>query len=166
MNIIKQNWLGLIGLIILCIGIVLPQGLLQNICNISGISSLILYAWYGKNDFFFYLESVVLLGTILQIMHINLIVMTVILVIAAIFSFYIIFRNPIYRTKDIVFGIIGVAGLIYGYATLSNVGYAIGGIGALIYSFIGFSKGIKSALIFTLLNAIYSATAIYMIVAH
>ncbi|RTK95587.1 MAG: hypothetical protein EKK64_06460 [Neisseriaceae bacterium] len=166
MNLIKQNLLGLVGLMILCAGIVLPQGIAQNFCNVVGISALIVYAFLGKNDFFFYLEIVVLIGTIMKIFNVETTLMFAVLIIATIISFAIIFRNPIYRSWDIIFGVVGISGLIYGYATLSNYGYAIGGLATIVYSLIGFSKGIKSALVFALLNTIYSALAIYMIISH
>lgn len=163
MNIIKQNWLGLVGLIGLCIAIPLPAGTVQNSLNVIGIIALILYAKFGKNEFFMYLELVVLLGTILKILNVSNTVLITALVVATILSLIKVFRNPSYREWSAIFGIIGLAGLVYGYSTLSNWGYAIGGVSSAIYSFIAFRNGLKSALIFTVLNLIYSGLAFYMI---
>lgn len=164
MNLIKQNGLGLLGLVLLCAGIPMQPGIIQSICNVVGICTLILYAWRGKNEFFFYLEQVVLLGTVLKIANVSSLVLVSALIIASILSLTKVFQNPVYRTWDVTFGLIGLMGLVYGYSTLSNYGYAIGGVSAAIYSYIGYSKGLKSGLVFALLNIIYSALAIYMIV--
>lgn len=164
MNLIKQNWIGLLGLILLCSGIPMHAGVIQNIFNIIGIAALILYARLKKNEFFFYLESVVLLGTVLKIINVSFAVLVSVLIIASILSLVKVFQNKAYRTWDASFGLIGLMGLVYGYSTLSNYGYAVGGVASAIYSFIGYKKGLQSALIFVLLNIIYSALAIYMIV--
>lgn len=163
MNIIKQNWIGLVGLISLCIAIPLHAGTAQNVLNILGIVVLILYAKIGKNEFFLYLEFVILLGTILKIFNASNIVLIAALVVATILSLIKVFRNPSYREWNAIFGVIGLVGLVYGYSTLNNWGYAVGGVSSAIYSFIAFRNGLKSALIFAVLNLIYSGLAFYMI---
>lgn len=166
MEVIKQNWIGLIGLIGLCAGIPMSPGIVQNIFNVVALLALVIYAWRGKNDFFFYLELVVLFGTILKIANVSDAVVAISLVVASLLALAKVFQNPIYRVWYTSFGLIGLAGLVYGYSTLSNVGYAIGGIASVIYSFIGYSKGVKSAFIFGVLNIIYSALAIFMLINH
>lgn len=166
MNMVKENWIGIIGLIGLCAGIPMSSGIVQNVLNVVGIASLILYAKSKKNDFFFYLESVVLFGTLLKIANVSSVILITALMIAAGLALVKVFQNPDYRKLDTIFGLIGLVGLVYGYATLSNYGYAVGGIASVIYSLIGYRKGLKSGLIFALLNLIYSALAIFMIVSH
>ncbi len=166
MEVIKQNWLGIVGLIGLCAGIPLAPSIAKDVLNIVGLVGLIFYAWRGKNDFFFYLEFVVLLGTILKIANVSDTIVAISLVIASLLALVKVFQNPIYRVWYTGFGLIGLAGLVYGYSTLSNIGYAIGGIASVIYSFIGYAKGVKSAFIFGILNIIYSALAIFMLISN
>lgn len=164
MKILRQNWLGIIGLICLCIAIPLANGVTQNLLNVIGILLLVTYAWCAKNEFFFYLELVVLLGAVLKITNVSNLVLNTALVLASVIALARVFKNPANRVWYIGFGLVGLAGLVYGYATLSNLGYAIGGVASMIYSFILFSKGIKSALIFGILNIIYGTLAIYMLI--
>ena len=163
MEIIKQNIVGVIGLIGLCIAIPMSGGLLQNVINVLGISALIIYAWQGKNTFFFYLESVVLLGTILQIAGVSPEITWTALILSFVVTVLRILQNPDYRNIMTAIGFVGLFGLVFGYATLNPIGYAIGGVCCACYSFILFKQGIKSGLLFTLLNIIYGGLAIYVI---
>lgn len=163
MDLIKQNIIGVLGLIALCVAIPLPPGLLQNGINVLGISALIIYAWQGKNTFFFYLESVVLLGTFLQIAGVSSAITWTALILSFVVIVLRILQNPAYRNFMTVIGFTGLFGLVFGYATLNPIGYAIGGVCCACYSFILFKQGIKSGLLFTLLNIIYGGLAIFVI---
>lgn len=164
-NMIKQNLLGILGLVLLCVGVAVGIGITQNILNVIGISMLIIYAKQGKNEFFFYLESVVLLGTVLKIADVNNNILIMSLIIATLLALFKVLKNAEYRKADTVIGIIGLLGLVYGYSTLSSYGYAIGGIALAIFSLIGYCKGIKSALIFMILNVFFASIAIYTIIS-
>lgn len=164
MNLLKEHWVGILGLIGLCSGIPMEAGVTQNIFNVVGISGLILYAKLKKNDFFFYLEIVVLLGTVLKIFDVSSVVLVTALIVGSVLALLKVFQNPAYRAWDTIFGLVGLAGLVYGYSALSNYGYAIGGVASAIYSIIGYRKGLKSGMIFALLNIIYSGLAIFMII--
>lgn len=163
MKIIKENWLGLLGLIGLCVAIPLPEGLVKNIFNLIGFVGLIVYAWRGKNAFFFYFELVALLGNILNIMGVGDTIKFTLLVIASLAALIRVLMKPEYRQWYTIFGVIGLGGLVYGYAAFSNWGYTIGGIGMVLYSAVGFYQGVQIALIFGLLNVIYGGISIYML---
>lgn len=164
METIKQNIVGVVGLIALCIAIPLSHGALQNVINVVGILALILYAWQGKNIFFFYLELIVLLGTFLQIAKVSPIITWTALILSFLVTALKLLQNPAYRNFGTILGFVGLAGLVFGYATLNPIGYAVGGVCSACYSFILFKQGIKSGLLFALLNVIYGGLAIYMIV--
>ncbi len=163
MNLVKENIIGIIGLIALCAGIPLPIGLLKFSLNIIGFIALIIYAYKGKNALFFYFEIVALIGYILSFMPIANHIKYLLMVILTLAAFAKIFSFEKFRRWYTGFGIAGLVGLIYGYLANSNLGYAIGGIGMVIYSFIGFFQGTKIALIFGILNIIYGSIAIYML---
>lgn len=163
MELIKKNILGIFGLIILCVGVTIDIGILKHTLNITGIILLIIYAWINKDEFFCYLELVVLMGTIMKIMDFSNNILVLLLVCATIISLIKIFKNPIYRKLDTAIGLTGLFGLVYGYSTLNNYGYAIGGVSLAIYSIIGYFNGVKSALIFAILNIFFGSVAIYMI---
>lgn len=164
MNTLKEHWIGMFGLIALCAGIPLEAGAMQNACNIAGVFGLIAYAKVKNNAFFFYLELVVMLSTLLKIFAVSPIILITALIIATSLALLKIFQDPAYRVWDTAFGLIGLSGLVYGYAALSNYGYAVGGVASAIYSIIGFRKGVKSGFIFAILNLIYGGIAIFMIV--
>ena len=163
MDLIKQNIIGVLGLIALCVAIPLPPGLLQNVINVFGISALIIYAWQGKNTFFFYLESVVLLGTILQIAGVSPEITWTALILSFAVTTLRVLQNPDYRNFMTVIGFVGLFGLVFGYATLNPIGYAVGGACCAWYSIALFRQGIKSGLLFCVLNIIYGSVAVYVI---
>ena len=163
MELIKQNIVGVLGLIALCVAIPLSHGAPQNVINVVGISALIIYAWQGRNTFFLYLELIVLLGTLLQIAEVSPVITWTTLTLSFFVTALRLLQNPAYRNFATILGFTGLAGLVFGYATLNPIGYAIGGVCSACYSIILFRQGIKSGLLFALLNVIYGALAIYVI---
>lgn len=163
MKLIKDNLLGIIGLIGLCIAIPLAGGLLKNVLNIIGFLGLILYARVGKNDLFFYFEIVALIGYLLNIAEISNSFKYPLMIILSIAALIKVLSKAEFRQWYTIFGVIGLGGLVYGYLAFSNLGYTIGGVGMAIYSFIGFYQGVQIALIFGLLNVIYGGISIYML---
>jgi hypothetical protein len=165
-KLIKDNILGIIGLIALCVAIPLPEGSIKNILNIVGFLGLISYAKLGKNDLFFYAELVALLGYIVNIVGINNSIKYPVMIVVSLAALIKILSNADYRKLYTIFGFIGLGGLVYGYLAYSNVGYAVGGVGMAIYSLIGFFQGFRVALIFFILNVIYGGVSIYMLLAQ
>lgn len=165
MQQIKQNWIGLLGLILLCSGLTLDQTLIiKDIINVIGILLLLIYAKQQNNSFFFYAEFVVLLGTVLKIISLNEMTLLICMSIASILALIKIFALPYYRTHFIetLIGLIGLFGLAFGFSTNENIGLVIGGLFLAIYGFIGFKNGIASALIFAILNLIFGGLALYL----
>jgi hypothetical protein len=165
MKIIRENWLGVLGLVCLCVAIPVPLGLVKNALNIIGFLSLISYAWMGKNDVFFYFEIVALFGYLITLFGMPDIMKYPLLAIACIAALSKVLSNQLNRKWYTIFCVIGLGGLVYGYAAFSNLGYAIGGVGMVIYSAIGYYKGVKVALIFGVLNIIYGGVAIFMLMS-
>lgn len=162
-RLIKENHIGILGLILLCIGLLVSELWPKNIINVIGIVLLMIYAKQQKNDFFYYAELVVLLGTLLNVAQINTTILMIVMIIASILVLFKIFSFPYYRTHvlDSIIGLIGLFGLAFGFSTGNNWGFIIGGFFIALYGFIGFFKGVGSALIFAILNLIFAGIAIY-----
>lgn len=163
MGVIRQNWIGIVGLIGLCIGMPLPHGILQNSINLVSFIALVLYAWLGKNEFFTYQQSIVLIGAVLKILNVNDLIIASVLVIMSLVAVVKILQNPVFRVWYTAVGFIGLAGFVYGYATLNPIAYAVAGVASTIYSFVSYSKGVKSAFLFGVLNIIYGSIALYIV---
>lgn len=161
---IKENWIGILGLILLCVGLTLEPSYIQGGFNVVGIVLLLIYAKMQKNLFFYYAECVVLLGTILKIIGINEVFLALCMTIASIFALYKIFGIEYYKkhTIETIIGLIGLFGLALGFSTGLNIGFIVGGIFLAVYGFIGFFNGITSALIFAILNLIFGGIALYI----
>jgi hypothetical protein len=163
MELIKQNWIGIVGLIGLCVGMPLTHGVLQNSVNLASFIALVLYAWLGKNEFFIYQQSAVLIGAVLKILQVNDFIIGGVLVAILFVAVIKILQNPVFRVWYTAVGFIGFGGFVYGYSMLNNVAYAVAGVASTIYSFVSYSKGVKSAFLFGVLNIIYGSIALYLV---
>lgn len=163
MEVIKQNWIGIVGLVGLCIGMPLSHGILQNSVNLISFIALVVYAWLGKNEFFIYQQSAVLIGALLKVLHVNDFIIGAILLVILLIAIIKVLQNPAFRVWYTIVGFIGFAGFVYGYSMFNNIAYAIAGIASTIYSFVSYSKGVKSAFLFGVLNVIYGSIALYLV---
>lgn len=161
---IRQNWLGVLGLLVLCVAIAGDfSGRPRDAIDFIGVTMMTLYAFQQRNEFFCYLQTVAELGVILRIVHASNNILMIVLGSVSLFALIMIFRKPVFREFGSLIGVAGLLGLAYGYATLNIIGFTVGGIGLMIYGFIGFKKGFESALLFAILNGVYSVAALYVL---
>jgi hypothetical protein len=160
MEILRQHRFGIAGLVLLCAGLVMHPGSLQNVTNVAGLCALIYYAYAAQNLFFFYLEFIVLLGSILKIARVSGIITTIALALAAMLALARIGQEPRYRTPSTLIGACGLIGLVYGYTTFQGLGFVIGGSGLFLYSLLGYRQKVAGAAVFAILNFIYTLIAL------
>lgn len=160
----KTKWssiqIGAIGLLCAIIGNLYPATMLQKHLYLAGGLLLFISALLEKEEYFITLEVVVIACTLLAYLpeHAGL-KMAVPLVLSLGSIGYLFYRGLLRDGLSWV----GVAGLVFlglGYATLNPLIYFAGGVVLTIYSTASYFRGVGIALLWAILNAVFSVTAL------
>ena len=150
---------GVIGLLSFIVGTLIPGSPLQKYFFLAGAILLTISSYLEKNVFFTVLEAIVTIGAILTFLSLSNITIAVITFIIVIITVLYFAAKGLFKERYLIIGTIGLFFLAIGVGTLNPIAYTIGGFFLTIYAYFSFKKGYQIALLFIILNAIFSITS-------
>jgi len=156
--------IGVLGLILVIAGTFLPPQLTQKLLFIFGVFLLIISSALEKHQFFAILETVVLVGSLVAFTSMSMATKVVIPIAFSILAIIYFATRGMLRDYVSIIGCIGLLFLATGFAISTPIVYFLGGLALTIYSYISYCRGASIALLFTILNAVFtvaSAIAIF-----
>ncbi len=169
MNLVKTNYcswsmiIGTLGLILAIIGNFYLDSLLQKYLYFFAAVLLTGSAVLEKQTFFIILEIIVVVSTAIAFIPGYMLFKAAIpLLLSAIFLGNYL-SSP--QNRDILnlTGALGIILLALGYAIIHPAIYLAGGVVLTIFSSIAFARGVRIAILWAILNAVFSVTALYSI---
>jgi len=152
--------IGIIGMAIACYGNLLPYSETQKTCYFVGALLLLISSILEKQLFFIVLQIIITSGTgIAFAVWIPTFKATIPIILSLLAIVYFTKRGQL-QDKTTILGIIAIAVLAAGYAVTKPFVYFLGAVLLMAYSFISFKQGIKIALLWAILNAVFAITAI------
>ena len=151
--------IGILGLLFFIVGTLMPGSIHQKDFFLVGGIFLTLSSFLEKNAFFTVLESIIVIDAILTYFPISNTVITVVtalMVVLVIVSFAV---RGAFKDKSLSIGTLGLIFLALGVGLLNPIAYTIGGFVIVIYSLISCLKGSQIAILFLILNIIFTITS-------
>lgn len=155
--------IGLIGMLIVICGTLISTGLTQKILYLVGAVFMLSSAAMERQTFLVILQVVIVSGTVVAFTHWPYLAKSIIPIafsIAALFYFY--FTGAL-RDRVTQIGCGGLMAIALGFANSDPIIYFIGGTLLAIYGFGSYKRGIKIALLWAILNAIFALTSLVAI---
>ncbi|MCK4608892.1 MAG: hypothetical protein KAT71_05390 [Gammaproteobacteria bacterium] len=163
LNTKSINWfnigLGVIGLLLIIVGTFLTPTTTQKLLFTAGSVFLLTSSVLEKHEFFAILQVVALCGTLVAFIPVGVMVKAAIPIILTIVAIIYFIRKGLLSDVVMILGCLGLLCLAAGYATSNPIVYFLGGIFLTIYSYLSYRRGHNIALLFTVLNAVFSITA-------
>lgn len=156
----KDIIIGIIGLIIFCIGTVIPGNPHQIVVFFVGALLLTLSSILGKNLFFTILEGILSIGSLLTILSVAEDTKGVVIIILVLISIIFFAKKGMLKDKNYINGIIGLVFLVVGAVFSFPIGLVISGVFLSIFAWIVFKRGEKIGMVFFLLNVIFTITSL------
>jgi hypothetical protein len=155
---------GIIGFIFVIMGTLLaPSSLEQKVCYLLGSIFLLTMSSLDLQLYFILLQIVILAGAIVAFFPIPVFYKAAVPIALSIFSVLLFLFKGYLKDPNQIFGCLGLLLLAAGYAVSNPIIYFLGGLVVMIYSYISYRRGIKTALLFALLNLVFSVTSAYAI---
>lgn len=161
----KLKWssiqIGALGLLCAIIGNLYPATMLQKHLYLAGGVLLFISALLEKEEFFITLEVVVIICALLAYLPEHGQLKMAVPLLLSVFSVAYLFYRGLLGSA---LSLLGVAGLVFlglGYATLNPLIYLAGGIVLTLYSAISYFRGVRIALLWAILNAVFAVTALF-----
>jgi hypothetical protein len=152
--------LAIIGLLIAITGNFLEISVAKKLCYLIGALILLVTALLEKNTFYIILEIILLIGAGIAFSPISFFWKSSITISLGILA--AIYFSLSGQLKDYLtwLSIIGILIITWGYALTNPMLYAGGGAIITVYSFCAFRRGEKIALVFGILNFVFTITAL------
>lgn len=151
---------GIIGMLLATYANLLPQmSLLQKSFYFIGAVLMLISSTLEKQRFFMVLQLVIVGSTAIAFAPLAPIIKTSFSVACSVIAIlYFIFTGQC-KDKLTIFGCLGIAILAIGYAVTNPVIYLLGSIALFIYSLLSYKRGIKIAIVWVIMNIVFSITA-------
>jgi len=156
--------IGAIGLLCAIVGNLYPATMLQKYLYLAGGVLLMISALLEKQEYFIALEVVVIVSALLAFLPELAWLKMGVPLLLSLFSIAYLYSRGLLNSA---LSLLGVAGLVFlglGYAILNPVIYLLGGVVLTAYSLGSYFKGVGIALLWAILNAIFSVTALLTLV--
>lgn len=156
--------IGAIGLLCAIVGNLYPATLLQKYLFLACGILLMISAILEKQEYFIVLEVVVIVSALLAFLSEHGGLKMGVPLLLSLFSIAYLYSRGLLNSS---LSILGVAGLVFlglGYATLNPLIYLLGGVVLTVYSAISYTRGVGIALLWAILNAIFSFTALLLLI--
>lgn len=164
LNQSKTKWssvlIGVVGLLAAIIGNLYPETMLQKHLYLAGGVLLIISALLEKAEYFITLEVVVIVCAILAYYPGHAELKMAVPLVLSLLSVVYLYSRGLLGTMLSHLGIVGLVLLGLGYATLNPHIYLAGGLVLTVYSAASYFKGVNIAMLWAILNAVFSATAL------
>ncbi|MCX5774378.1 MAG: hypothetical protein NTX05_07205 [Fusobacteria bacterium] len=151
---------GIIGLIIFCIGTLLPGAPIQIYFFFVGALLLTLSSYLSKNLFFALLEGIVSIGALLSILSVATDIKGIVIVVLVVVTIIYLAKKGMLKDKNFINGIIGLVFLVVGAVFYMPIGLIISGVFLSIYALVVFKRGEKIGMVFFVLNVIFTITSL------
>ena len=151
--------IGVIGLLSFIVGTLMPGSPSQKVYFLIGAILLTVSSYLEKNVFFTVLEAILVIGSILTFLNLSTMTIAIITFVIVIITVIYFAAKGLFKERYLIFGTIGLFFLAIGVGTLNPIAYTIGGFFLVIYAYFSFKKGYQIALLFIILNAIFTITS-------
>jgi len=156
----KDIIVGIIGLIVFCIGTLMPGNPHQILVFLVGAILLTLSSFLSKNLFFTFLEGILAIGSFLTLISMSTDIKAIVIVVLVIATIVYFSKKGMLKDRNFINGIIGLVFLVAGAAFNIPIGLVISGVFLSIYAWIVFKRGEKIGMVFFALNAIFTITSL------
>ncbi len=150
---------GVIGMALTLLGLLLPIGFEQRVVFLLGALGPTLTAYLEYHKLFLVLQAVVVSGTLVAFFQLASYVKISIPFFIAIPVLLLLKKQAVLSTANDIFGAVSLLLLSAGYATQEMLFLFLGGFAVSIYSAIEWRKGFAPALIWLVLNVIFTTLA-------
>lgn len=151
--------LGILGMAIACYGNLLPFSVAQKICYFVGALLLLLSSILEKQLFFIVLQIIIASGAGIALLTIPPSYKAAFPIVLSILAIVYFVKQRQLQDKVMSLGVLGIAVLAAGYAITKPSVYFLGASLLMVYSFLSYHKGVKIALLWAVLNAVFAITA-------
>ena len=151
--------LGIVGLGLFIVGTLMPGNPAQKYYFLLGAVLLTISSFLEKNVFFTVLEGIVVVDALMTFCALKPLVtagITFVIIIATIIYFA---KRGDFKERYLIVGTIGLVFLGLGVGLLNPIAYTIGGFFLVIYSLFSILKGFQIAILFLILNLIFTVTS-------
>lgn len=151
--------LSIVALIILCIATLLPVSLEQKMLMTAGTSLLALSAVLEKDLFFATLQGIAMFGTLLAYTSLAMYIKSGAVIVLAIGAMIYFLKKETQKDFTVKIGAAALVALGVGFALSNPIVYLIGGVLIATYAYFSFRRGVQIALIFLILNIVFTITS-------
>lgn len=151
--------IAVIGMLIASTGNLLTVPTPQKWCYLVGALLLLLSSSLERQRFFIILQIIVVIGSAIAFSAFAPTIKAAFPIVFSILALIYMATSGMLRDKLTIFGCFGIVFLAAGYAITNPFVYLFGALVLMIYSFISYSRGVTIALLWGILNAIFSVTA-------
>lgn len=166
LNLPKPNYnltnlsVGIIGMVLATYANLLPQmSLLQKSFYFIGAVLMLVSSMLEKQRFFTALQLVVVGSTAIAFAPLALSIKTGFSVTCSVIAILYFIVTGQCKDKLTAFGCLGIAILAIGYAVTNPIIYLLGSIALFIYSLLSYRQGVKIAIVWVIMNIVFSITA-------
>ncbi len=156
--------LGIIGLLFAIVGNLYPETMMQKHLYLGCGILLLMSAALEKAEYFIALEVVVIVSAFLAYLPEHGALKMAVPLVLSLFSIVYLYYRGLLQSSHSLLGVAGLVFLGLGYATLNPIIYLLGGVVLTVYSAISYYKGVSIALLWAVLNAIFSFTALFSLI--
>lgn len=153
--------IGIIGMIMVCVGALLPVSLAQKVLFLVGSAGLATTAICERHRFLIALEAVILLGTSLAFFVMTPMTTAIIMLVASVICLTYLYRKGDISSFNSWLGALALLTLAVGFAYSHPLIYLSGGVLMCAYSIGLLRQGIKIAMLWLILNLVFVAVTLF-----
>jgi hypothetical protein len=151
--------IGVIGLLAFIVGTLMLGLPCQKVFFLVGSILLTISSYLEKNIFFTVIEGIATIDAILTFTLLSNTTIAIITFIIVILTVLYFVAKGAFKERYLIIGTVGLFFLAMGVGTLNPIAYTLGGFFLVIYSYFSFRKGSQIALLFIILNSIFTLTS-------
>lgn len=155
---------GIIGAVALLAGNLFLDSDARYLVFLIGSGLLLITAIVYRQLYYIFLELILVSGSATSFLNFNSIVRGAIPMLLSLQVFLYFFMLGRFREKSLLIGCIGIALLSIGFAVANYWIYLFGSALVAIYSFLIYLKGVKVALLWTILNTCFTLASAYSLI--
>jgi len=155
--------IGVIGMLVACYGNLLNFSDTQKWCYLVGAILLLISSLLERQVFFIALQIIIASGAAIAFAPISLFLKAAVPIILSVTAISYFIISGQFKDRLIALGCLGIAMLATGYAISNPIAYLLGALILMVYSFLSFRRGVTVAIIWTILNAVFAATALHAV---
>ena len=151
--------LAIVALIILCVATLLPVSMEQKMLMTTGTLLLATSAILEKDLFFGTLQVIAVIGTLLAYTALDTYLKAGIIILLAGAAVVYFLKNEKQKDFTVKLGAAALVALGIGFSLSNPIVYLIGGVLIASYAYFSLKKGIQIALVFLILNIVFTITS-------